>query len=81
MTREETNKKLSDNGMYITVEPCYATMEKPFRWKVMKIQGYWGGSASYYAPVAFGDSSTREIAREDAEKYTLENLISNDKSD
>ena len=75
MTREEITKALDEKGIYIVVEPCYATKEFPYRWKVMQKQGYWGGSATYYAPVKTGDASTHESAGEEATKYALNNLI------
>lgn len=78
MTQEDykTLQELHDKGIYISVAPCHATEEYPYRWVVNKKQnGSWGGCATFYAPEKSGDASTHDAALKRAIEWTLENLI------
>ena len=75
-TFQEVWEWLYDRGIFISVTPCYATEEEPYRWEVnKKQQGHCGGSATYYAREKYGDASSPEKALEQAIVWVLENMM------
>lgn len=67
---------LSALGIYIICTKDYHSEEVPWVWSVNKKQeGYWGGSATYYAPEKSGEAKTHDDAFEQAMQWTLKNLI------